>query len=114
MTPTTTSLSPAQSAALDQLLQYADLNPLLLLQGDAGTGKSTLLRRAHESLGGRILTAKDFVDAMLGRHPLAIEETLYAVVIDALRANDTVFLDDLGGIYMVTGGGCNAYPRAHY
>ena len=22
--------------------------------------------------------------------------------------------DDLGAIYMVTGGGCHAYPRAHY
>ena len=108
------NLAPTQRRALEQLLQYSDLNPVILLHGDCGCGKSLLLERARQALGGRILTIKDFVEAMRTRDPFSIEETFYSVVMDAFAGNDVVLVDDLDLILTVVSGGCRQYPRSEY
>ncbi len=99
---------------LGELLRYAELNPVIVLRAGAGEGKTTLLERARGVLGGAMLTAKDLVEAMHGRHPLALEETLYAVLTEALRGGGTVFVDDLDVAYEMMAGSCRAYPRSGY
>ncbi|MGH9838536.1 MAG: AAA family ATPase [Blastocatellia bacterium] len=66
-----------------------------MLYGSVGAGKTTLLRELHREIGGVFLGIRDFVEAMRGRHPLALEETFEQMVMDAISAHDAVIVDDL-------------------
>ena len=46
------------------------------------------------AVGGAKLTVKDFLNRVNTRHPLALEEAIYEVVLDALREHDCVIVDD--------------------
>jgi hypothetical protein len=48
----------------------------------------------HEQTGGAFLNIKDFVEASAKAHPLALEETLYRLLFDALRSHPVVIMDD--------------------
>ena len=41
------------------------------------------------------LGIKDFVEGTNGSHPLALEDALYQIVLDALQKNDCVIVDDI-------------------
>jgi transitional endoplasmic reticulum ATPase len=105
-----TNLSPVQQRALDTLLQAAGPGRVAVLLGAPGMGKTTLLRVAHDRLGGVLLGAAAIQTAMAGRHPLAIEDALYDLVSGALEAHEVVMLDDLHLITNVLQGG-HFYPR---
>jgi predicted AAA+ superfamily ATPase len=106
-------LSPVQQLAFDGLLAGMPLGNLFVLGGAAGTGKTTVLRHVHQTLGGTWLTMKDFIDALQPRHPLALEETFERWVMQALAAHDRVFLDDFDLIGNVTNR-WGAYPRTGF
>jgi hypothetical protein len=108
-----TALSPAQQRAFDGIRHGLMLSNVLTLSGDAGSGRTTVLAGLREVTGGALLTLKDFVDAMRSRHPLAMEETFYQIVLDALAAHDHVYVDDVGQLAGVMGG-CGNYPRAGF
>jgi len=57
------------------------------LWGGIGRGKTTVLRELHKQVGGAFLNMKDFVEASAGKHPLALEETLYQLIVDTLKAH---------------------------
>src|SRR5687768_11330534 len=106
-------LCPAQGAALEQLRQALPVGNVFILYGGTGLGKTTVLRELHRELGGTYLTIGDFVQAMQGENPLALEETLAELVMTAWEAEDTLFFDDLDMVYNVVCG-CHygqAYPR---
>ena len=107
------ALTPAQQLAMELLVRGMTAGPCVVLQGGAGTGKSTIVRYAHAKLGGAMITMKDFVEAMTS-HPLAIEETFQRLVLEALAKNDIVFIDDLHLLMNVVAGHCYGYPRSHY
>jgi predicted AAA+ superfamily ATPase len=108
-----THLCPAQQRACQDLLAAQSVGHLFVVRGGPGMGKTTVLREAHQALGGAFLTMKEFVDAMRPRHPLALEETFEEWLLKALTTHDYVFLDDLHLITNVAGG-CGAYPRAYF
>ena len=54
---------------------------------------------------------RDFVDSLNKRHPLALEEALHEVLLDALQKHDCVIVDDFHLATAVTRGGCGFYPR---
>jgi hypothetical protein len=56
---------------------------------------------------------KDFVDASVQRHPLALEETLHQLVLQALKAHSVVIVDDLHLLDLYHAG-CHFYPRSGY
>jgi hypothetical protein len=56
-------------------------------------GKTTILRALHEQAGGVFLNMKDFVEASAKTHPLALEETLYRLLFDALSSHPVVIMD---------------------
>ncbi|HEV3262714.1 MAG TPA: ATP-binding protein [Gemmataceae bacterium] len=108
-----TQLCPAQQRAFDGLRAALPLGNLFAVQGDGGSGKTTVLRAMHRTAGGIFMTMKEFVDAMRPRHPLAMEETFAQWLTEALTAHDCVFLDDLNLISDVVQG-CGSYPRAGF
>jgi hypothetical protein len=72
-----------------------------------------VLRKLHEELGGGFVSAKDFIETSMQRHPLSLEETLYSAVTSALNQDRVVFVDDIDLIHEATSS-CHFYPRGKY
>ena len=106
----TNQLCPAQQQALRVLTHGMSVGSLLVLFGGTGLGKTTVLAELHRAVGGAFLNMKDFVGALRGQHPLAVEETFERLVMDALLAHDHVIVDDLHMLNNVVCGG-HFYPR---
>jgi ATP-dependent 26S proteasome regulatory subunit len=95
-------LTPSQQCAFNGLLEGISVNGVVVLRGDAGRGKSTVLQHLHETAGGILLGIAQFTRSLSDRHPLAIEETFLRVVEDALEGYDLVIVDDLSRITDIT------------
>jgi ATP-dependent 26S proteasome regulatory subunit len=109
----TIQLCPAQQSALESLLTGLEIGSIFRVHGGVGRGKTTLLKEVHHQTGGSFLTMKNFVDASSRQHPLALEETLYQLVLDALKAQPVVIVDDLHLLDLFSAG-CHFYPRSGY
>jgi transitional endoplasmic reticulum ATPase len=105
-------LCPVQQNALESLLRGLPLGSIFRVWGGVGRGKSTVLREVQRRTGGALLRMKDFVDASSQRHPLALEETLYHLVLEALKTHSVVMVDDVHLLDL--GAGCHFYPRSGY
>jgi len=105
-------LCPAQQSAFNGLKYGLPIGNVFVLWGDTGHGKTTVLRELHNFFGGTYLHAKDLMDEMQDRHPLALEEAFGRLVMDALKNHDCVVVDDLHMLTDVVGG-CSNYPRAN-
>jgi transitional endoplasmic reticulum ATPase len=106
-------LIPAQESAF-RVLNYArQAGNLLLLTSACGRGRTTVLRKLHEQLGGGFVTCKDFIETSTTRHPLSLEETLHSAVMASLRTHDVVLVDDIDLIHDATSS-CHFYPRGQY
>lgn len=106
-------LIPAQEAAYRVLKYASSAGSLMLLSSPPGRGRTTVLRKLHAEMGGGFVTGKDFIETSTLRHPLSLEETLYAAVMGSLKENPTVFVDDIDLIHDATSS-CHFYPRGHY
>src|SRR5262245_5790946 len=104
-------LSPTQQLAYDHLMTALPLFNFVGVIGAHGMGRTAVLRKIHAALGGKYLTMKDYVDAIRPEPPLALEETLEQLFMQALQTHDHVFVDDLSAITQVMSGSCGAYPR---
>ena len=106
-------LCPAQQGALESLLKGLTIGSIFRVWGGVGRGKTTVLKEVHQQTGGAFLGMKDFVAASRLKHPMALEETLYNLVLDALQAHPVVILDDLHLLDLFSAG-CHFYPRSGY
>jgi hypothetical protein len=106
-------LCPAQKRAFDNLSAGLQVGAIVHLWGGVGRGKTTILKELHKQVGGVLLNMKDFVEASSKNHPLALEETLYQLLFDALKSHPAVIVED---VYLVdlSSGGCHFYPRTGY
>src|SRR4051812_4356422 len=86
---------PAQKTAFDNLSAGLQVGSILRLWGGVGRGKTTVLRELHKQIGGAFLNMRDFVEASTGKHPIALEETLYQLIVDTLKAHPLVIVDDV-------------------
>jgi ATP-dependent 26S proteasome regulatory subunit len=109
----TVQLCPAQKRAFDSLRAGVQVGSILRVWGGTGRGKTTVLRELHKETGGAFLNMKEFVEASADRHPLALEETLYRLIMDALKANPLVIVDDVHLLDLFSAG-CHFYPRSGY
>ena len=100
--PMTGSLCPAQQKAINGFLYHLPLHHLFIVYGATGLGKTTLLQAAHERLGGTIFQMKDFIDTLRQHHPIAIEEVLEQLLMEALSRHDTVLIDDMHLLWELT------------
>lgn len=103
-------LCPAQQIAFDALLKNLPLGSVFDLHGNTGSGKSTVLRRLHQQLGGAFLPIQDFIDELHGQHPFAIEEAFDRLMMKTIQANNVVIVDDFHLLSQVAMQGRN-YPR---
>jgi transitional endoplasmic reticulum ATPase len=106
-------LCPVQQRAFDSLIAGFRLGSILRLRAGCGRGKSTMLKKLHQQVGGAFLNLKDFVEASGKNHPLALEETLYRLLFDALQAHPVVIMDDLHLLDLYSAGS-RLYPRSGY
>jgi len=110
--PSTFQLSPAQKRTFDSLSLGLQVGSIVHLWGGVGRGKTTILNELHKQIGGVLLTMRDFVEASAKNHPLALEETLYRLLSDALKSHPAVIVDD--GHLVDLSSGCHFYPRSGY
>jgi len=106
-------LCPAQKRAFESVSAGLQVGSILRVWGGTGRGKTTILRELHRQAGGAFINMKDFVDVSATKHPLALEETLYHVIVEALKANPLVIVDDVHLLDLYSGG-CHFYPRSGY
>src|SRR5262249_3265469 len=106
-------LCPAQKRAFEHLLRGFEIGSILRLWGGVGRGKTTLLQQLHKQVGGAFLNMKDFVEASSSNHPIALEETLYDLLMNALKSNAIVLVDDIHLLDLYSTG-CRFYPRSGY
>src|SRR5437588_6388010 len=103
-------LSPAQQAMRDSLLKGLKIGSIFRVWGGVGRGKTTVLREVEQETGGAFLGMRDFVAASSLKHPMALEETLYNLVLEALKTHPVVIVDDLHLLDLYSSG-CHFYPR---
>jgi transitional endoplasmic reticulum ATPase len=113
LTRTDFPLSPAQTSAMDALLQAIQVGKVVHLQSATGLGKTTILRRLQQKLGGIYLNNREMMETAAAKHPLQLEDVIYSVVLKALKGNEIVFVDDFDLVYGLF---CchHSYPRSHF
>ncbi len=104
-------LCPAQQQGFEQLLRQLPLGSVFALTGAVGSGRTTLLRLVHAKVGGAFLNMKDFMGILRQRNPIALEETLEELVLDALNQHSHVIVDDLRLLSDVIGPCNHFYQR---
>jgi len=93
------------------LARGLEVGSICVLSGETGSGKSMVLRHLHREIGGGFLSIADLLDVSSKRHPLSVEETLFDVVLAALKQHSTVIVDDFETLFNAFCGG-HFYPRA--
>src|SRR5437016_3581030 len=97
-------LCPAQKRAFDAISLGLPLGSVFYFTGKTGRGKTTVLRHLHQKTGGAFLSLKEFVERSEGSHPMAVEETLHRLILNALKSNEIVYVDDVHMIDIGSGG----------
>jgi SpoVK/Ycf46/Vps4 family AAA+-type ATPase len=105
----TIRLSPSQEAAADGLLDSLAYGDVFLLEGEEGTGKTTVLEHLNMRLGGVLVDTRGFMSRLAARDPLGVEEAFLDLICANLADNNLVMVDDLHLINRVARG-CY-YPR---
>jgi hypothetical protein len=104
-------LTPAQHRAAMNLLRGLQVGDVIVLEGEPGTGKTTILQEVHRQAGGKLLGVRDFLEALIARGPAAIEEAFLAMLDAAVAGHDLVLVDDLHLVANIVED-CE-YPRSH-
>lgn len=88
-------LTPVQQTAANGLLKGLAISGVLVLRGQPGSGKTTILQTVHAAAGGAFLEARQFVESRTPRPRAAIGEAFLRMIEEALLRHDLVFIDDL-------------------
>jgi transitional endoplasmic reticulum ATPase len=104
-------LAPAQQAVSQNLLRAIACGNVVVLQGDVGRGKTTVLRHVQAETGGLLLGMREFMRVLEARTPFAIEEAWTGLLEASLAEHDLVILDDMHLISRVLED--YSYPRSH-
>ncbi len=95
------ALSPGQREGYLQLKSYLPLSPITGLISHDGCGRTTILKMLAHELSAKMLRLADLVEKMEGFHPLQLEEAFAGVLLDAIKANDVVIIDDFHEVQLV-------------
>lgn len=87
---------PTPYRAIRLVAQQSRGGRILHLGGKPGSGRTTVLRRLASELRAPIIDMKDLLPVVTSSHPLAIEEAMTNLIIEALKTKDCVIVDDFG------------------
>jgi ABC-type phosphate/phosphonate transport system ATPase subunit len=104
-------LTRLQQEAATGLLENLAVNPVVVIQGAEGSGKSTILQALNGLRGGVLLGAQHIPGIRQAHGPAAIEEAFFRMIEDALLGHDLVFVDDLTLVTNAARGG--GHGRVH-
>ena len=94
MHETQPKLTPAQQSAKEDLLMGMAAGPVVALGCESARGKTTILKEIHNRKGGGFVRAADILLEAAHHHPLALEDALCHVVLNAMRSNSITIVDD--------------------
>ena len=101
-------LTPAQRPAFDGLLEATSVGDVLVLTGEPGMGRTTILEQLHAARGGALLGAREFLAGLTSQAPGAVEDAFLHMIEDAMRTADLVMVDDLQLVTNIVGS--RSYP----
>src|SRR5579862_6554632 len=104
-------LTPAQQLAADTVLSAVACGNVIVLEGDIGRGKTTVLRYVQARTSGALLGAREFMQELEACGPFAIEEAWVRLIETTLAMHDLVLVDDLHLLVAVGSG--YSYPRSN-
>jgi transitional endoplasmic reticulum ATPase len=104
-------LTPAQQPAAEALRSGLACGNVIVLQGDIGLGKTTVLKQLQKETGGLLLGMREFIHALDVQEPYAIEEAWVRLMEASVAQSDLVIVDDLHLIVNVVES--FNYPRAN-
>jgi transitional endoplasmic reticulum ATPase len=88
------TLTPVQRSAADQLMSALPAGSVLILRGDPGAGKTTILSALRAETGGGLVDMRSFLDMLMLRRPDAIEQSFAEMLEEALADHNLVMVDD--------------------
>lgn len=86
---------------------------LLHLYSDSGHGKTEVLKQFQRQTGAHWLDVRNFVTHVATRHPLAMQDAMWDVLIQAIEQHSTVIIDDFH-LFFEYATGCSSTPRGSY
>ena len=96
-------LTPAQQSAANHLIATLPADSVLILRGDAGAGKTTIMETLRAETGGILLGMRNFVDMLMLRRPDAVEQSFVEMIQEAMADHEVVLVDDFHLITAITG-----------
>ncbi len=106
-------LCPAQAEAIEFLVAWQDQKPILHLYSAPGLGKTEILKQFQARTNAHWLDVRPFVQDVATRHPLAMQDALGHVLMQALKQHSTIIVDDFH-LFFNYATGCNSCPRGTY
>src|ERR1044071_4991103 len=88
-------LSPAQQQSFDWFRHALPLGNLFVLWSSDGRGRTTVLNALQRETRGALLSMEEYMEALRGSNPHAMEETFEQMLLTALAGSEVVILDDL-------------------
>ena len=89
-------LTPSQQIAFDKAIAASDSAAIVLIEGEMGMGKSTILKAMHRQTGGKFLDAEDILRAHARSEPQEYEQVVFDTIRDAIEGYDIVYYDNVG------------------
>lgn len=89
-------LTPSQKLAFDKAMAAFNSNPIVLVEGEPGMGKSAILHAMHRQTGGKFLDAEDILRAHARSEPQEYEQVVYDTIREAIEGYDVVYYDNVG------------------
>jgi transitional endoplasmic reticulum ATPase len=102
-------LAPVQQTAAESVRHAISCGDVVVLQGDIGRGKATVLKRLQADQGGILLGLREFMRELEAYGTFAIEEAWIHLLEASLAEHDLILLDDMHLIASVVEG--YSYPR---
>ena len=106
-------LSPTPAVAFARLQETVLAASVTLFLGEAGSGKTTLIQRLQNLLGGARISCQDMMETQPAGGQPAVEETLHGLIGKALEQSTAVYVEDID-LVCNTNRMANAYPRPFY
>ena len=106
-------LCPQQTEALDFLIGWREQTPVLHVSSETGFGKTEVLKEFQRQTGAHWLDVRPFVADVAARHPMAMQDSMWQLLMLAIENHSSVIVDDFN-LFFDYATGCSRSPRGSY